>query len=429
MARSHQRIRDRGRVADQRSAKSAAPPREDVSSSVRPPRYLREIASLFFRLGFTGFGGPAVTIAMMEDETVTRRRWLDRDRFLDLVGLTNLIPGPNAAELAIHLGYIRGGWPGFFLAGAGFILPGVVCSLLLGILYVRLGALPAAAPFLQGIKPAVLAALIVAVGRLGQRAVKGWRLGLLGLVVLAASLAGGDEIALLFGGGILGMAWLLLAKGQRKAGPEATPHADQSGPTKRKGWLLPIGSGLGVLLAGAGANASLWQIGLFFLKIGSILYGTGYVLIAFLEGGLVRDLQWLTYPQLLDAIAAGQLTPGPLTSTATFIGYLLHGFSGAGVATLGMFLPSFALVFLLTRFAPHVRRFGWLSAFLDAINVCSIGLMASAGVKLAFASVRDWHAGLIALIALALAFRWKVNSAWLVLGGAIAGWLLSLVPF
>lgn len=392
---------------------------------------LREIAALFFRLGVIGFGGPAVTIAMMEDETVTRRRWLDRDRFLDLVGLTNLIPGPNAAELAIHLGYIRGGWPGFFIAGAGFILPGVLCSLLLGILYVRLGTLPAAAPFLQGIKPAVLAALIVAVGRLGQRAVKGWRLGLLGLGVLAASLAGGDEIALLFGGGTLGMAWLLWVGRKKRPPTEVHPSANSPQDTsqKRLGWFWPLGSAFSALAAGTGASVPLWQIGLFFLKIGSVLYGTGYVLIAFLEGGLVQDLRWLTYPQLLDAIAAGQLTPGPLTSTATFVGYLLHGFPGAGVATLGMFLPSFVLVFLLTRFAPHFRRVKWLSAFLDAINVCSIGLMASAGIKLAFASVRDWHSGLIALLALAVALRWKINSAWLVLGGAVAGWVLGLLPF
>jgi len=395
--------------------------------SAPQPSILREIAALFFRLGVTGFGGPAVTIAMMEDETVTRRKWLDRDRFLDLVGLTNIIPGPNAAELAIHLGYIRGGWAGFFLAGAGFILPGVLCSLLLGFIYLHLGTLPAAGPFLQGIKPAVLAALLVAVGRLGQRAIKGWRLAVLGLAVLAASLAGGDEIALLFGGGILGMAWLLFATRKRAEGqPAEKPPAT---PSKRRAWLLPIGSTIAALSPLTGGSVPLWQLGLFFLKIGSVLYGTGYVLIAFLEGGLVQNLKWLTYPQLLDAIAAGQLTPGPLTSTATFIGYILRGFPGAAVATLGMFLPSFALVFLLTRFVPHFRRSRWLSAFLDAINVCSIGLMASAGIKLAFASVRDWHMALIAVIAIVAALRWKVNSAWLVLGGAVAGWLLSLLPF
>ncbi|MBC7315762.1 MAG: chromate transporter, partial [Chloroflexi bacterium] len=239
---------------------------------------------------------------------------------------------------------------------------------------------------------------LVAVGRLGQRAIKGWRLAVLGLAVLAASLAGGDEIALLFGGGILGMAWLLFSARRRAEGqPAEKPPAT---PSKRRAWLLPIGSTIAALSPLTGGSVPLWQLGLFFLKIGSVLYGTGYVLIAFLEGGLVQDLKWLTYPQLLDAIAAGQLTPGPLTSTATFIGYILRGFSGAAMATLGMFFPSFALVFLLTRFVPHVRRSRWLSAFLDAINVCSIGLMASAGIKLAFASVRDWHMALIAAIAI-----------------------------
>jgi chromate transporter len=402
-----------------------------VSDASQPNR-LGEIARVFLRLGVIGFGGPAVTIAMMEDETVTRRKWLDRDRFLDLVGLTNIIPGPNAAELAIHLGHVRGGLAGLFVAGAAFILPGMFCSLLLGWFYVRYGALPAVAPVLQGVKPAVLAALIVAVGRLGQRAVKGWRLALLGLAVAAVSLLGIDEVITLFGGGFLGMAWLLLARRQT-AKPKATSDAPPSqrppddAPQRRPAWLLPLGPGLALASWAAAAAAPLWQLGLFFLKVGAVLYGTGYVLIAFLEGGLVRDLGWLTQQQLLDAIAAGQLTPGPLLSTATFVGYVVRGYPGAAVATLGAFAPSFIIVFILTLAVPRIRRSPALAAFLDAINVCSIALMVSVGVKLAIASVQSWQAAVIALLSAVIALRWKVNSAWLVLGGALAGGLLDLL--
>ncbi len=386
--------------------------------SVAPqPSPLREVIALFTRLGVTGFGGPAVTIAMMEDECVTRRKWLDRDHFLDLVGATNLIPGPNATELAIHLGYLRAGWPGFLAAGACFILPAAFITLALAWAYVHYGALPAVGPFLAGVKPAVLAAVVMAVARLGQRAVKSWKLGALGLAVAAAALLGVNEILAIFVGGLVGMAWLHWKARDKSAGAAAACLAP---------WpLLPLALGT----PAAAVGVTLVRLGLYFLQVGALLYGTGYVLIAFLEGGLVRDWGWLTQQQLLDAVAAGQLTPGPLLSTATFIGYLLQGPAGAVVATVAVFAPSFLLTLLLTWLMPHLRRTAWSAAFLDAINVCSIGLMAAVALRLGWTTLVSWQAGLIALVAALLAWRWKINSAWLVLGGGLAGWLLGLLPF
>jgi len=367
---------------------------------------------LFLKLGAIGFGGPAVTIAMMEDEVVTRRKWLSRDYFLDLIGTTNLIPGPNATEIAIHVGYLRAGWLGLLLAGACFIIPAALITGVFAWAYVRFGSLPQIAPFLQGIKPAVLAVIVVALWRLGKTAVKGWRLGAMGLAVALASLLGVNEILALFAGGILGMAWLQADRLKRL-------FVGRDGSAL--GWFIP---GLASAMQqgqGLAPGLSLWSLGLFFLKIGAVMYGSGYVLIAFLQGGLVDDLGWLTQQQLLDAIAAGQLTPGPLSSTATFIGYLLLGIPGALVCTVAMFLPSFLFVAALSPIVPRLRRSPWAGSFLDAVNVCALGLMAAVAVELGVATLRDWPSVLIALIAAVAALRWKLNSAWLVLGGAVAG--------
>ncbi len=398
-------------------------------------RRLREVCLLFFKLGATGFGGPAVTIAMMEDEVVTRRKWLTRQYFLDLVGTTNLIPGPNATEIAIHVGYLRAGWPGLIAGGACFIVPAALITMAFAWAYVRFGALPAVAPFLAGIKPAVLAVIVAALWRLGRTALapraddpvhartRARQLAALGIAVLAASLLGANEILALFAGGILGMLWLRIDAGRSDRLRALRP------PSSLSVLLLP---GLwparqAAAVAATRAAPTLAGLALFFLKVGAVMYGSGYVLVAFLQGGLVDQLGWLTQQQLLDAIAAGQLTPGPLLSTATFIGYMLLGVPGAIVGTLGVFLPSFLFVAALSSAVPRLRRSPWASAFLDAVNVCSLGLMAAVALKLGAATLTSWPAAVIALLSAAIALRWRVNSAWLVLGGAVLGWLASLV--
>jgi chromate transporter len=377
---------------------------------------LWQVALLFLKMSVISFGGPAAHIALMEEEVVNRRQWLSRQHFLDLVGATNLIPGPNATEMAIHVGFIRAGWPGLILAGVCFVVPAALITLGFGWAYVRYGALPEVAPFLYGIKPAILAIIILAMYRLGKTAVKSWPVLLIGLVVLAASLLGLNEILALFGGGILGMFWLRWM-GARKANPP-----------QLSAMLYPFGLGFSFLAARGlqiAAEISLWKLGLFFLKVGAMLYGSGYVLIAFLQGGLVHDYGWLTQQQLLDAIAVGQFTPGPLLSTATFIGYLLRGVPGATLATVAVFFPSFVFTALLNPVVPRLRRSPWTSAFLDAVNISSLALMASVSYKLAGAVLVAWPAWLILLAAVLISLRWKPNPTWLVVGGAAIGWLLQ----
>ena len=394
------------------------------TSTESPPLRERvwEVARLFTRLGFIGFGGVAATVALMEDEVVARRGWLSRQMFLDLVGVSNLIPGPNAAELAIHIGYLRAGWAGFLAAGAGFVLPAVLISATLGWAYTRFGALPGAAPFLLGIKPAVLVVIAMAVWRLGSRAVKGYRLAVIGVLAAAASLLGLNEIAALFGGGLLGMAWLRLA---------ARPP-DAKGPRLNSLAGLPpllwrLGAPWAAVAATSVVPVTLTGLGLYFLKIGAVLYGSGYVLIAFLQSDLVQRFGWLTQQQLLDAVAAGQVTPGPLLSTASFIGYLLSGPAGAALCSLAVFTPSFLFVIIVRPIVPRLRKSAWSAAFLDAINASSIGLMAAVTIRLALVAVNGWQGVVIVLLAAAAAWRWRLNSAWLVLGGAIVGTFLSRI--
>lgn len=370
---------------------------------------LVELSGLFLKLGVIGFGGPAAHIAMLEDEVVQRRRWLSREHFLDLVGATNLIPGPNSTEMTMHVGFLRAGWPGLIVAGASFILPAVLLTGLLAWFYVRFGALPQVEPFLFGVKPAVLAIILTAVWRLGRAAARNARLLVIGGAVGLGVLLGLNEVLALLLGGVIGMLWL-------------RQSAALLG-------LLAPGLGLswpGGLLAAAN-EVSLWQLGGFFLLIGSVLYGSGYVLIAFLEGGLVQRFGWLTQQQLLDAIAIGQFTPGPVLSTATFIGYILAGWPGAIVSTIGIFLPSFLFVAALNPWIPRLRRSPCTGAFLDAVNISAVGLMAAVLIKLALVTLASWQAALIALVAGGAALRWRLNAGWLVLGGALAGWLLLLI--
>lgn len=395
---------------------------------------IAEVIRVCGKLGIIGFGGPAAHIAMLEDEAVTRRQWLSREHFLDLVGATNLIPGPNSTEMMIHIGYVRAGWPGLVLAGICFVLPAVVLTTILAWVYVEFGSLPAVQPFLLGVKPAILAVILGALWRLGRTASKPQAavqtrilLGVIGSVVAIAVLLGMPEIWALVAGGVLGMCALVLAatgwgglatllalplgwKGYWVESVVATPFK----------WMLAFG-------AIAGPAVGLGALGLFFLKVGSVLYGSGYVLVAFLEGELVHEYGWLTQQQLLDAIAIGQFTPGPVLSTAAFIGYLLAGVPGAAISAAAIFAPSFVFVAILNPIVPRLRRSQWMSAFLDAVNVSAVGLMAAVLLRLTTDVITAWPAALLALLAAVAVLRWRISSAWIVLGGALLGWLLALL--
>ncbi|MDY7094784.1 MAG: chromate efflux transporter [Acidobacteriota bacterium] len=399
---------------------------------------LRELALLCFKLGCIAFGGPAAHIAMLEDEVVSRRRWLTRQHFLDLVGATHLIPGPNSTETVMHVGYERAGFLGLLTAGSLFILPAAVITGAFAAFYVAYGALPAVEPLLAGIQPAVLAIIAGALLKLGKKAITGWETALLGTAVAILTLSGVNEIAALAAGGILGMLWLRLSSGEGGpngdgTGAAAEPAENEKSSPKASGAFLAFTgtSAAGAATTGtaaattAAASPTLLSLGLFFLKVGAVLYGSGYVLIAFLEGDLVRRWGWLTDTQLLDAVAVGQLTPGPVLSTATFVGYLLAGVPGAAVATVAIFLPSFTFVAVLNPLIPKLRRSPWTAAFLDAVNAAALGLMAAVTVQLALAVLTGWIPIAIAVLAAVALLRWKVNAIWLVLGGGLAGWVLG----
>lgn len=380
---------------------------------------LRELVLLFLKLGAISFGGPAAHIALMENEVVTRRRWITRQQFLDMLGVTNLIPGPNSTEMAINVGFARAGWAGLCVAGASFILPAALITGAIAWAYVRFGALPQAESLLAGIKPAVIAVIAVAVWRLGRIAVRDAWLAVLGAVVLAAFLLGANPIAVLFGGGLAGM----LVKRIRAQESWGGTKLSSGLILLKKAFLFPILSAAAV--APVAKRVPLARISVFFLKVGAVLYGGGYVLFAFVEHGLVRDHQWLTQHQVLDAIAVGQFTPGPVLSTATFIGYLLGGAWGAAVATLAIFLPSFFYVAALGPWLPRLRQSPWMAAFLDSVNVCAVALMAGVTVRLAIDALRGWPADLIALAGFAALWKWKVNPAWVVLGGGFVGMVVA----
>jgi chromate transporter len=366
---------------------------------------LAELAKLFTRLGFTAFGGPAAHIAMMHDEVVVRRQWLDEQHFLDMIGAVNLAPGPNSTEMAIHIGSVRAGWRGLLVAGACFILPAVLIVLALAWAYVEYGATPQATALLYGIKPVIIAIVLQALIRLGQSALRGPLLIAAGVAVFALYLLGINELVLLFGMGALVAAVTMARRG----------FAGQAA-------LLPLLS-LGALSAAVeqAAAVSLTQLFLVFLKVGALLYGSGYVLLAFLRNDLVVNLGWLTDQQLLDAVAIGQFTPGPVFTTATFVGYLVAGLPGALVATVGIFLPAFCFVAVLNRLVPAMRRSPWSAALLDGVNVAALGLMAGVTWQLGRAAIFDWLTALLAISAALALFRFKINSAWLVLAGGVIG--------
>lgn len=371
------------------------------------PGRLAEVARLFLKLGIIGFGGPAAHIAMMRDEVVRRRRWVSDERFLDLLGMTNLIPGPNSTEMAIHLGYARAGWPGLVVGGGCFIVPAMLIVLTLAWLYVRFGATPAAISALYGVIPVILAIVAQAMWALARTAIKGPLLAALGLAVLALSLAGVNELTLLFGGGVL----VVLVRLARR------PRVGVAGLVAALG-LPGVALGQGAVAA---APVTLGTLTLVFLKIGATLYGSGYVLLAFLRNDLVHRLGWLSDRQLLDAIAIGQVTPGPVFTTATFIGFVLAGWTGAVLATVAIFLPSFVFVALSHPLLPRLRGSRGTAAFLDGVNVAALGLMAAVTWQLARAAITDWFTVALAVGAGALLIRGRINSAWLIAAGAAIG--------
>ena len=375
---------------------------------------LTEIAGVFLKLGTVGFGGPAAHISMMEDEIVRRRKWVSHDHFLDLLGATNLIPGPNSTEMAIHIGLARAGWRGLVVAGACFILPAVAITLVLARLYVAYGALPQLVSCIVGIRAAVIAVILGAVVRLGKAAVKSHLMTVVGLLVAGLSLAGVDELMLLLAGGIAGVVWdnrrTLLGNIMSGALVAGIP-------------LVQFAGGVPPSLSGP----TLTGLGLFFLKIGAILYGSGYVLVAFIQGGLVESNHWLSQTQLLDAIAIGQFTPGPVLSTATFIGFLLLGYPGAAVSTVGIFLPSFVLVLITAPIIPKLRGSAYARGFLDGVNAASIGLMIAVCVMLGKSTLSGIGPWIILISASVTLFRWNVRAAWAALGGALAGGLFGIL--
>jgi chromate transporter len=386
----------------------------------KPSRPLGEVARLFLKLGTTAFGGPAAHIAMMEEEVVRRRKWLTHQEFLDLLGATNLIPGPNSTELAIHIGHRRAGWPGLIIAGVCFILPAMLIVTAIAWAYVRFGTLPEASALLYGVKPVIIAVVVQALWNLGKSAVKAKLLAAVGIIATAASFCGINELLVLFGCG-----FALLA----------IRATDKSKPVALGGFAplfanAPGASATIATAATATAIAAPFSLNLmffFFLKVGAVLFGSGYVLLAFLRADLVERWHWLTESQLLDAIAVGQFTPGPVFTTATFIGYLLSGPTGALVATVGIFLPAFVFVALSAPFIPRLRASPLAGAFLDGVNVASLALMAVVTWQLGASALVDWLTLALAAIAAAVLIRWKINSAWLVLGGAGIGLLKSFL--
>jgi chromate transporter len=377
----------------------------------RPERSVADVVRLFGWMGFTAFGGPAAHISIMHDEVVTRRRWLDDQRFLDLIGVTNLIPGPNSTEMAMHVGQERAGRRGLLAAGASFILPAALVTLVLAWAYVEYGTTPGGEAILYGIEPVVVVIVARALAKLGPSAVRGWLTAAIAVAAATAYLVGVNELLILALGAVL----VLVLR--------ASVRSD----------LLAVATlGAGGWAAAEAATTDQIPLGrlfLVFLEVGAFLYGSGYVLFAFLQNDLVDQLGVLTQEQLLDAIAIGQLTPGPLFTTATFVGYVLAGFPGAVVATIGIFLPAFVFVSAVTPLARRVRDRAWTAALLDGVNAAALGLMAGVTLQLGRAAFVDPFTVVVAAVAALLLWRTRLNSVWLILGGALAGLAAGALGF
>ncbi len=380
---------------------------------------LRELAALFLRLGTIAMGGPAAHIAMMEDEVVRRRRWMTHERFLDMLGVCNLIPGPNSTEMAIHIGQQRAGWAGLVVAGACFIFPAAAIVLIIAWAYVRFGTMPQAVGLLYGVKPVIIAVVLQALWGLGRTAIKSRLLAAIAIVGLAASMLEVNDMIVLLGGGIV---MLLIRAFEDRSSTRAMIAAIPTVATRASGVKAAA-----LAAAVVAVPFSLITLFLFFLKVGAVLFGSGYVLLAFIRTDLVDRLRWLTEAQLLDAVAVGQVTPGPVFTTATFIGYILGGFRGAVVATLGIFIPSFFFVSISGPLIPHLRRSRLAGAFLDGVNVGAWALMAAVTLFLARAAIVDVTTMILAASSALILIRYRVNSAWLVLGGGVVG--LAMIPW
>ncbi len=377
--------------------------------------HLLEVAQVFFKLGTFAFGGPAAHIGMMRDEVVRRRQWLNDQEFLDLLGAANIIPGPNSTEMTIFLGAHRAGWRGLIIGGVSFIVPAMLIVIGFGWLYVHFGALPQLEWLLYGVKPIMIAIIAQAVWELSKRAIKGPLTLAIGLLALLSYVLGASEIPLLLAGGLLVM---LIQNRSRLRWCNGTAAI-----------LLGAGGSLNPLAPVAATQTvaatafSYGQLFLSFLKIGAVLYGSGYVLVAFMHTEFVESLGWLTNRQLLDAIVVGQITPGPVFTTATFVGFTLGGLPGAILATVGIFLPAFILVAIVRPFIPRLRQSPWLGALLDGVNAVSLALVVGVTVGLTRESLIDPLTIALAVLALTILLRFKINSTWLVLGGAVLGLL------
>lgn len=373
---------------------------------------LSEVASVMFKLGMLSFGGPAVHVAMLEEEVVEKRKWVTHQHFLDLMGATNLIPGPNSTQMTMHLGKERAGNLGLFVGGLSFILPAIFITGIFAWLYAQYSHLPKFEPFVYGIKPAVLVIITSAVIKLGKKSIKSKELGVLGGLVLIVSLFGVNEIAALLGAGVLGLAYFYIKNKKTINGTMSVVP-------------LFLTSVISIPTMALTSLNVFWV----FLKIGLVLYGGGYVLFAYLDAELVNK-GWLTSNQLMDAIAVGQFTPGPILSTATFIGYQLTGLEGAILASVGLFLPSFLLVLILNPLVPKIRKSPTLGFFLDSVNVAAVAVIAGVLVKMSIETLTDWRSIVIAVMSIAFTFGYKkINAMWAVIGGAVLGYLLMMVEF
>ncbi|GER58405.1 chromate efflux transporter [Patiriisocius marinus] len=373
---------------------------------------LKEVATVFFKLGCFAFGGPAAHIAMMEDEIVTKRKWMTRDHYLDLIGATNLIPGPNSTEMTMHCGHERAGKAGLFVAGISFIFPAIFITGILAYFYVTYGTLPQVAPFIKGIQPAVLVIITSAIFKLGKKALKTWELAIIGGIVLLSSFLGLHEVIALLMGGIIGGFYFYFKNN-----------------TKNKTLSVIIPFLLPSFIVNSLPSISITKIFLTFLKVGSILYGSGYVLFAYLDAEFVAK-GLMTNAHLLDAIGIGQFTPGPVLSTATFIGFQLGGFWGSIAATTGMFLPSFLFVLLLNPFIPKMRKSKVLGYFLDSVNIAAVAVMLAVLITMSFATLVNWQSLFIMIVAGLMIFGpKKVSVIWVIVTGSVLGYILSLITF
>lgn len=371
---------------------------------------VKEIAKVFGKLGIIGFGGPAAHIAMMRDEVVIKRMWMNEQHFLDLLGATNLIPGPNSTEMAIHIGYDKGGWKGLLTAGLCFILPAVFITGIFAYLYNLYGQLPEVQPFVYGIKPAIIAIILAAIYPLAKQSVKSINLSLIGIAVLLAAVFGVNEIYLMFGAGLLAFGLYKIQSKQKNDTLQSIVPLTFLQITQTTFWTA--------------TNTKLFWT---FLKIGSILYGSGYVLFAFLDTELVAT-GLLTRQQLMDAIAVGQFTPGPVFSSVTFIGFQINGLSGAIISTIAIFLPSFVFVALLNPLMKMLRNSKGLSAFLDAVNVASVAIIIAVCYEMGKETITDWRTILITVVSAIIVFNFKkINSAYVVLGGSFLGYILRII--